>query len=241
MLIRNMLLLIALFYIFWSYIVVIWSALNKNRSLSRFFLLSGLVGLAYLFFALAAAPEMLETSEPGNLELYLAGFLTYVIYLISILINFVKLLKYRAQEPGPEKLKLRLALLGMIVIPIVFVAGASVRDYYRIRHCDAIVIIYSRRNTNRWLDNESFGYVIRGDKVHRFDFMLTAGLRAFTGEGFIVGERNEKKTRAEIGEYEVLVKDDDIYINHDDNTIFIYNSSSGSFYNNEIHECYYRE
>lgn len=241
MLIHNMLMLIALFYIFWSFIVVIWSALNREKSFCVFFFISSLVGMAYLFVTLAVAPGFLETPEPGDLEFCMFGFLVFPVYIISLIINSVKLIKYRAQEYSFDTLNLRLALLGMIIIPIICVGWGSVRDYYRIRHSDAIVIIYSRRDTKRLLDNETFGFVIRGDKVHRFDFMLDAGMVWFTGEGFIIGERNGIKTRAELGEYEVLVKDDDIYIDRGDNTIFTFDSSSENFYSNEIHQCYYRE
>ena len=242
MLIHNMLFLIALFCMFWSFICVIWSGINKRFSYSVLLLSSGIVGMVYLFAAQDIAPNALGTPGPGNLGFYLFSLLVFPIYIISIIINIVKMIKYRAQtESGSDDLKARIAFWVIIIIPIVCVAWGSVRDYYRIKHCDAVVIIYSRRDTNRLLDNEIFGYVIRGDKVHRFEFMLHGNFHRFTNEGLLEGERNENKTKAEVGEYEVKIQSDDVYIYHDDTPIFTYDATTLGFYTNEISECYYRE
>ena len=242
MLIHHMLLLISLFCILWSFICVIWSGINKKFSYSVLLLTSCIVGMVYLFTAQNIAPNVLGTPDPGDLEFYLYGLLAFPIYIISIIINVVKMIKYRAQtESDSNDLKARIAFWVVFIIPIVLVAWGSVRDYYRIKHCDAVVIIFSRRDTRRLLDNESFGYVIRGDKVHGFDLMLYGHFRRFTDEGLLAGERNENKTKAEVGEYEVRIQSDDVYIYHNDNQIFIYESTPGGFYTNEISECYYRE
>ena len=64
-------------------------------------------------------------------------------------------------------------------------------------------------------------------------------IRWFADEGLLAGERND--TKAEMGEYEVRIQSDDVYIYHNDNQIFIYDSTPVGFYTNEISECYYRE
>ncbi|MBO4608541.1 MAG: hypothetical protein J5696_01605 [Lachnospiraceae bacterium] len=196
--------------------------------------------MVYLYVAQNIAWDVLGTPVPGDLGFYLFGLLAFPIYIISIIINVVKMIKYRAQtERDSDDLKARIAFWVIIIIPIVCVAWGSVRDYYRIKHCDAVVIIFSRRDTKRLLDNDSFGYVIRGDKVHGFDLMLNDHIRWFADEGLLAGERNDTKT--EMGEYEVRIQSDDVYIYHNDNQIFIYDSTPAGFYTNEISECYYRE
>lgn len=73
-----------------------------------------------------------------------------------------------------EKIRYIFTVSGMVIIPALVISLITVQDYYRIRNCDAIVIILSRRETEDiwdFLDNESFGYAIMGDIVKRFDLI----------------------------------------------------------------------
>ena len=241
--IHIMIYLTDMFFLIWSLIDICWSIANKKKTVSFFLLISSIVGMAYLFSDINILPELLEIPTGSEeLEIILLAFFAFFIYIISIIINIVKMIKYRAQTAsGSEKSKLFIVTLAMILLPVVCISGLSLRDYFRIRSSDAVVILYSRRDTNRLLDNESFGYVIKEDRVWRFDLMVKAGPLYYTDEGMIPGEISFEKTRAEAGEYEVVVKNDVILILHDDMTIFTYPAYSSGFYNNEVFECYYRQ
>lgn len=246
MLIHNVFSLVVVFYIIWSFINLCWSAVNKEKSYSIMLCILSIIGPVYLFLNLAIFPEMLGTGSSSNLfETTLLAMLAGVFYLISLIINIIKWAKhYKEEVTDREAIRNVFTVSGMVIIPALLVALLAVQDYYRIRNCDAIVIILSRRETEDiwdFLDNESFGYVIMGDKVKRFDLMLHGNIEKILDDDMIKADGTDGEFKNEPGEYRVIVRDEYIRIMHGDDLIYEYDPSLENYFNNEVLESYYRK
>ena len=246
MLIHNVFSLVAVFYIIWSFVNLCWSAVNKKKSYSIMLCIISIVGPVYLYSVLDMLPDMLDTGTGSKwFESFLLAMLASVFYAISLIINLVKWIKHSEEEvTDREKIRNIFTVSGMVIIPALVISLITVQDYYRIRNSDAIVIILSRRETEDiwdFLDNESFGYVIMGDKVKRFDLMLHGNIEKILDDDMIKADGTDGEFKNEPGEYRVIVRDEYIRIMHGDDLIYEYDPSLGNYFNNEVLESYYRK
>jgi hypothetical protein len=247
MLIGNIINLVNVFYIILSVIVIYISAVNKKRRVSISLLyISFLILIFWYLIAYYIPGELWIPGDRDSIGIYILVFLAGIIYLISLIINAVKVIKLPMQEKPERKEILSIALTFLVVfaLPAAIVLFGILGQYYMIRNSDAVVIICSRRDTDSIVglfDNESLGFVIKGDNVHRFDLYLVGGIQKILDDDMVKADGTDGIFKTEPGEYRVIARDEYIRIMRGDELIYDYDTTFGNYYNNEVRESYYRQ
>ena len=241
MLIKYRIYIVALFLILFSIPVMLISILNKNPNVAMKMIILIIICLAYLFIDILVLGPVLSVGLDFILILfYLAGVVSGAVYLISIVINIVKKIKYSGQlENGSGFDKACNIIIALVIIfPIVFISSRVIRDLVVVKNSDMILILYSSGNGTLG-SGEDFAYAVKGDKCRQFDLCIDYNIEKILPDDFEkFGSRGDEDFA---GGYKVYVKNSEIRIWNGEKKIFEYDHPIGRYYNISLKEAYIKK
>ena len=143
---------------------------------------------------------------------------------------------FATKYTAPQSLKVFLILL--FVLPILFASVRIIRDRVLIATSVAIVVFYSRGNGGIGA-SKLFAFAIDGKKCKQFDLGIELGLDKLVPKDMAEVDTHMGPVR--LGNYQVLIEEEDITIQTGDQKILQYDAYKHGYFNIGVEEAYWKQ
>ena len=129
-----------------------------------------------------------------------------ILYVISIIINFIKFKKLKIYT---KTNKILIAIILLIILPVLYISINILENKYLIKNSD-LVVVYESRGNGGFGDGDTFAYSIGKNGCNQFDLGIDAG-----------GDRLKEylpKNAVEI-DYDKYINDYEIIFEEDNSTL----------------------
>ena len=234
MFLKSCIYLIAVILSLFSLIILICSIKNKNKNICKCIIVINIIYIIYLFLDLMIIPSVLYV-EIGLeiLFLYLFAFIAVILYIVSIIICFIKNKKYSNNYDNKKKIKCITLLL--LIIPILFFSLVLLRQNYLIKNSNIILIYYSRGNGG-FGDGETFAYAINDNYCEQFD--LGIDFHGYKVEKFLPENSSQINNNQNISNYNITLNTNGILV-YKNNKCIHEKQHKSHYFNIELEKKFY--
>lgn len=236
LLIKNCIYCIELLLTLISIVLLIYSIRNNNKYICKNIRMISIFYIGYLITNLCMISILYIPVGLEVLFIYLFSFIGIIIYIVSIILNSIKIKKI----PRYEKIKKNLIItIILIIIPVLFVSANILNEKHLINNSDLIVVYHSSGNGGMG-DSDTFAYAIGEDFCKQFDLGIDIGgyyLREFLPYNAVgITDMNDISV---ITDYEIVVNEDDSISVYKNNKIFCKINNKSHYFNLDFEKGFY--
>ena len=233
MLIKNCICCVAIFISLISIPILIYSIKNKDRNICKYIIYIDIIHIVYLFIDLTILPFVLYV-EIGLEILFLDLFavISGIFYIISIVLNAIKMKKIKMDVQTKPK-KVIIVCIIFIVLPVLLFSASILRNKYLISNSDLILVYYSSGNGGLG-DGETFAYAIGEDFCEQFDLGIV--LRGYELQKFLPQNAVEIVDINDVEDYKIIIDNNSILVYKDDQCIC---QSEHNYFNIKFEKGFY--
>lgn len=204
MLLKHCIYCIGVLFCLLSIPTLIYTVKNKDKGISKGIIVLDIISIAYLFIDLCM-PSILSISIGLEiLILYLFALISGILYIISFIINLVKIRKAQTSA-SPKKRGIKIAVIMLLILPVLFLSANIFRHKYLIDNSELIVVYRSAGNGGIG-DSDYFAYAISEDCCKQFD--LGVDFNGYRLDEFLPKNATEIKDINDIKDYKLTLDTD---------------------------------
>lgn len=227
------------FISFMSFVTLIYSIVNKNKYVSKLIIPFIIIYVLYYLGVMLVWDAWYIPIGLEILFIYMFMVGAIVIYVISIIVNIVKIIKSNVNEKSTRHLTIMICLL---IFPIVLLFANYIIVKGTIADSD-LYLVYESSGNGGIGDGDTFAYAIKDDECIQFDLGIGIGgayLKDFISSEYedIEFDLPDDSSYIVLDEYSILYDDytDDGYIYKDGEKVC--KIDTDKYYNIELSSIY---
>ena len=233
MLLKNCICIIIIFLSILSIPILIYTVKNKDKNIGKSIIFIDIIYILYLFIISVYGPHILNIEIGFDyLLIYLLAFISGILYLISIILNSIKIKKLQIYK-YKYKYIVAIIIIILLVFPILFLSLNIFKERFLINNSNLILVFESSGNGG-FGDSETFAYAIGENFCEQFD--LGTSISGYHLKEYL------HKNLIEINNVNTMNNDEMTFnISHNDKNIDNYKIKFNTSYENNIIIIYKNE
>lgn len=204
MLLKNCIYCIGIILCLLSIPTLVYTIKNKDRGISKGIICIDIISIVYLFIDLCMPSILSINIGLEILILYLFALISGILYIISFIINLVKIKKSQI-SPNKNNRGIKTAVIILLILPVLFLSTNIFRHKYLINNSE-LIVVYRSAGNGGFGDSDYFGYAISEDFCKQFD--LGVDFNGYRLDEFLPKNAIEIKDINDIKDYKLTLDTD---------------------------------